>query len=252
MDLLQDLSKCNYEKFVPFDVDIPTVIDDDIAVEDNPLPDSTKTGDFCNGCGNEIVIYATGICNHTVCHLCALRSRVIFLNDKCRVCKENMPLLVLTKTKRDFEEIIGEKLFIERRNKICFENEFVKGQYEKLLIGSLMSLSMETSNWSNSEFWSSTLPKIRCESCDSCTCPHVYMSGTTYNMMTHFDSNNVFRTKRQRILDLENDLKKDQGNVLEEDVYLENGLRIKTRRFTLDFEDIYDYSKKIMLETRTS
>merc|ERR1712150_344112 len=239
MDLLQDLSKCNYENFVAFDVDIPTVIDDDNAVENNPLPDSTKTGDFCNGCGNEIVIYATGICNHTVCHLCALRSRVIFLNDKCRVCKENMPLLVLTKTKRDFEEIIGEKLFIERRNKICFENEFVKSQYEKLLIGSLMSLSMETSNWSNSEFWSSTFPKIRFESCDSCTCHHVYMSGTTYNMMTHFDSNNnkiiknennCFRTKRQRILDLENDLKKDQG------------LRIKTRRFTLDFEDIYDYS----------
>ena len=77
--------------------------------------------------------------------------------------------------------------------------------------------------------------------------------------MTHFDSNNnkiknenVFRTKRERILDLENDLKKDEGNVLEEDVYLENGLRIKTRRFTLDFEDIYDYSKKIMLESRTS
>ena len=75
--------------------------------------------------------------------------------------------------------------------------------------------------------------------------------------MTHFDSNNnkiknqnVFRTKRQRILDLENDLKNDQGNVLDED--LENGLRIKTRRFTLDFEDIYDYSKKIMLESRTS
>ena len=80
--------------------------------------------------------------------------------------------------------------------------------------------------------------------------------------MTHFDSNNnkiknngngFLRTKRQRILDLENDLKKDQGNVLEEDdTYLENGLRIKTRRFTLDFEDIYDYSKKIMLESRTS
>jgi hypothetical protein len=170
-----------------------------------------------------------------------------------------MPLLVLTKTKRDFEEIIGEKLFIERRNKICFENEFVKSQYEKLLIGSLMSLSMETSNWSNSEFWSSNLPKVVCESCDSCTCHHIYMSGTTYNMKTHFDSNNnkiknnenVFlKTKRQRILDLENDLKKDQGNVLEEDDdYLENGLRIKTRRFTLDFEDIYDYSKKIMIES---
>merc|ERR1712141_920491 len=112
--------------------------------------------------------------------------------------------------------------------------------------GSLMSLSMETSNWSNSEFWSSTLPKIRCESCDSCTCHHVYMSGTTYNMMTHFDSNNN-KIKNQ------NDLKKDQGNVLDEDdTYLENGLRIKTRRFTLDFEDIYDYSKKIMLESRTS
>jgi hypothetical protein len=245
-------------------LDIPTVIDS----EDKPMPDSTKTGDFCNGCGNEIVIYATGICNHTVCHLCGLRSRVIFLNDKCRVCKENMPLLILTKTKRDFEEIIGEKLFVERRNKICFENEFVKGQYEKLLIGSLMSLSMETSNWTNSEFWSSTLPKIRCESCDCSTCHHVYMSGTTYNMMTHFDSNNnkiiknenfCFRTKRQRILDLENDLKKDlkkdQGNVLEEeddDDLENNGLRIKTRRFTLDFEDIYDYSMKIKLESRTT
>ena len=127
-----------------------------------------------------------------------------------------------------------------------------------------MSLSMETSNWTNSEFWSSTLPKIRCESCDSSTCHHVYMSGTTYNMMTHFDSNNnnkiknennCFRTKRQRILDLENDLtEKDQGNILEEegDDLENNGLRIKTRRFTLDFEDIYDYSMKIKLETRTT
>ena len=46
-----------------------------------------------------------------------------------------MPLLILTKTSRDFGEIIGEKLFIERRNKICFENGFVKGHYEKLSIG---------------------------------------------------------------------------------------------------------------------
>ena len=106
-----------------------------------------------------------------------------------------------------------------------------------------MSLSMEkSSNWSNSEFWSSTLPKVICETCDSCSCHHTYMSGTTYNMMIHFDSHNNnkikskrfgFRTKRQRIL--------------------ENGVwRIKTRRFTLDFEDIYDYSKKIKLETRTT
>lgn len=80
MNLLQDLSKCNYEEFVALNVDlldIPTVIDSEYS-EDKPMPDSTKTGDYCNGCGNEIVIYATGICNHTVCHLCGLRSRVIF------------------------------------------------------------------------------------------------------------------------------------------------------------------------------
>jgi len=275
MNLLQDLNKGNYEEFVTLNVDplgnIPTVIDDEKANKDKLMPpDSTKTGDFCNGCGNEIAIYATGICNHPICHLCALRSRVIFLNDKCCVCNENMPLLILTKTSRDFGKIIGEKLFIERRNKICFENDFVKGQYEKLSIGSLMSLSMEkSSNWSNSEFWSSTLPKVICETCDSCSCHHIYMSGTTYNMMIHFDSynNNKIKnksfglrtTKRQRILDIENDLKKYQGNnnVSEEEECVDdlenNGLwRIKTRRFTLDFEDIYDYSKKIKLETRTT
>lgn len=243
MNLLQDLNKGNYEEFVTLNVDllnsIPTVIDDEKASkEDKLMPaDSTKTGDYCNSCGNEIVIYATGICNHQICHLCALRSRVIFLNDKCCVCKENMPLLILTKTSRDFGEIIGEKLFIERRNKICFENGFVKGHYEKLSIGSLMSSSMEkSSNWSNSEFWSSNLPKVICESCDSCTCHHIYMSGTTYNMMIHFDSNNNSKIKSKRFGFRNN-----------------NGLwRIKTRRFTLDFEDIYDYSKKIKLETRTT
>merc|ERR1712062_364871 len=188
---------------------IPTVIDDEKASKEDKLmpPDSTKTGDYCSGCGNEIVIYATGICNHQICHLCALRSRVIFLNDKCCVCKENMPLLILTKTSRDFGEIIGEKLFMER-----------------------------SSNWSNSEFWSSNLPKVVCESCDSCTCHHIYMSGTTYNMMIHFDSNNNSKIKSKRFGFRNN-----------------NGLwRIKTRRFTLDFEDIYDYSKKIKLETRTT
>jgi len=243
MNLLQDLNKGNYEEFVTLNVDllnsIPTVIDDEKASKEDKLmpPDSTKTDDYCNSCGNEIVIYATGICNHQICHLCALRSRVIFLNDKCCVCKENMPLLILTKTSRDFGEIIGEKLFIERRNKICFENGFVKGQYEKLSIGSLMSSSMEkSSNWSNSEFWSSNLPKVICESCDSCTCHHIYMSGTTYNMMIHFDSNNNSKIKSKRFGFRNN-----------------NGLwRIKTRRFTLDFEDIYDYSKKIKLETRTT
>ena len=151
MNLLQDLNKSNYEEFVTLNVDlldnIPTVIDEEKASKDKLMtPDSTKTGnftklkifikkrfcfhefskyyvfsgDFCNGCGNEIAIYATGICNHPICHLCALRSRVIFLNDKCCVCNENMPLLILTKTSRDFGKIIGEKLFIERRNKICF------------------------------------------------------------------------------------------------------------------------------------
>merc|ERR1712184_204232 len=97
MNLLQDLNKGNYEEFVTLNVDllnsIPTVIDDENASKEDKLmpPDSTKTDDYCNSCGNEIVIYATGICNHQICHLCALRSRVIFLNDKCCVCKENMP-----------------------------------------------------------------------------------------------------------------------------------------------------------------
>ena len=92
-----------------------------------------------------------------------------------------------------------------------------------------MSSSMEkSSNWSNSEFWSSNLPKVICESCDSCNCHHIYMSGTTYNMMIHFDSNNNSKINSKRFGFRNN-----------------NGLwRIKTRRFTLDFEDIYDYSKK--------
>ena len=44
----------------------------------------------CVLCSESIQVYATGACNHPLCHVCALRMRVLQENDECPFCRRNM------------------------------------------------------------------------------------------------------------------------------------------------------------------
>ena len=89
--------------------------------------------DQCAVCWNDIKIFAVGICNHSICHVCSVRMRVLCSQNDCCICRQDMPKIILSEKKCNFDEITNNVMKMERKYQICFETEHVKNQYEELI-----------------------------------------------------------------------------------------------------------------------
>ncbi|CAG8566589.1 11965_t:CDS:2, partial [Racocetra persica] len=52
--------------------------------------------DYCSICTEHITVYAISQCNHRICYLCALRSRVLFENSTCPYCRAQQNRIIFT------------------------------------------------------------------------------------------------------------------------------------------------------------
>lgn len=52
---------------------------------------------LCIICTDPVVIGATGECNHMTCHVCSLRLRALYKNNKCALCKTELTIVIFTK-----------------------------------------------------------------------------------------------------------------------------------------------------------
>ncbi|CAG8741520.1 28441_t:CDS:2, partial [Gigaspora margarita] len=52
--------------------------------------------DYCSICTEHISVYAVSQCNHRICYLCALRSRVLFKTNTCPYCRAQQNKIIFT------------------------------------------------------------------------------------------------------------------------------------------------------------
>lgn len=87
----------------------------------------------CSLCWNEISVYAVGVCNHAICHICMTRMRVLCSQKDCAICRQDMPLIVFSRQLLKFEDLANQVLPKDKKFQICFENASVKKSFDDLL-----------------------------------------------------------------------------------------------------------------------
>lgn len=93
----------------------------------------TESEEICVLCCREIRIFATGKCDHCVCHECSTRMRVLCEQRECPICRRDMPMVLFTKFRQVFTTLGKTSPFFEKKYKIVFETEEIQNEYERLL-----------------------------------------------------------------------------------------------------------------------
>ncbi|CAG8692654.1 22044_t:CDS:2 [Cetraspora pellucida] len=62
----------------------------------NKCDEEKNVVDYCSICTEHISVYAVSQCNHRICYLCALRSRVLFENSTCPYCRAQQNKIIFT------------------------------------------------------------------------------------------------------------------------------------------------------------
>ncbi len=89
--------------------------------------------DHCPVCLSRMSIFAVGLCNHHVCAECSTRMRVLCEQNECPICRQDMPKVFFSVSRKRFAEVENEPYRIEKRFRICFENGSVETQFWRLL-----------------------------------------------------------------------------------------------------------------------
>jgi hypothetical protein len=86
--------------------------------------------DHCILCYNEMKQYVVGVCNHkNVCITCALRVRLIMEDNKCQICRTELPEIFVTENKdRTWQDFLDMKR--ERKSGVFRDKEDKNIYYE--------------------------------------------------------------------------------------------------------------------------
>ena len=81
--------------------------------KETPVPERQRlfsecSEDQCSVCWNDIKIFAVGHCNHHVCHVCSIRMRVLCSQNDCPICRQDMPKIILSSKRSNFEDMANE------------------------------------------------------------------------------------------------------------------------------------------------
>ncbi len=94
---------------------------------------SECSDDQCSVCWNDIKVFSVGRCNHHICMECSTRMRVLCSQKECPICRADLPKVVFTIDRKSYEDVGDLVLPYDNRNAICFENDNVRRDYNKLL-----------------------------------------------------------------------------------------------------------------------
>ena len=87
----------------------------------------------CSLCWNEISIFAVGVCNHAICHVCMTRMRVLCSQKDCAICRQDMPMIVLSRQLCKYDDLANQVLPKDKKYQICCEDGNVKKIFDDLL-----------------------------------------------------------------------------------------------------------------------
>ncbi|RIB23692.1 hypothetical protein C2G38_805855 [Gigaspora rosea] len=68
----------------------------DLLKVENKCDENKTMVDYCSICTEHISVYAVSQCNHRICYLCALRSRVLFKTNTCPYCRAQQNKIIFT------------------------------------------------------------------------------------------------------------------------------------------------------------
>ncbi len=111
---------------------------DKIDVAKTPVAERQRlfsecSDDQCSLCWNDIKVYAVGMCNHSICHVCMTRMRVLCSQKECAVCRQDMPQVFFSSKLCNYKELADQIMTKDARFQICFESDSLKRQYDDLL-----------------------------------------------------------------------------------------------------------------------
>ena len=89
--------------------------------------------DLCSVCWNDMEIFAVGLCDHPICSICSVRSRILCSTNDCAICRQDMPLIVFSRKKCSFKDLADRVLPKDKRYQICFEDDGLKKSFEELM-----------------------------------------------------------------------------------------------------------------------
>ena len=107
----------------------------------------------CSICADTATVYATGLCNHPICHTCSLRMRLLYNNKDCSICKTTLPLVILSSVLNPYESYDTSLLLTDLTIKdVVFETKQIRDQANQLLKHTCSECSTTLKNWSQLKF----------------------------------------------------------------------------------------------------
>jgi len=101
----------------------------------NPQRESEDESEICFICAEYVVYYALSPCNHRICHVCALRLRVLYKTTNCAYCKTEQKHVIFTKD--------PERLYLDYKpNELVYEDKklCISFESEQMMEDSLLLL----------------------------------------------------------------------------------------------------------------
>lgn len=86
--------------------------------------------DHCAVCLSLMNIFSVGLCNHHVCSECSTRMRVLCGQNECPICRQDMPKVFHTESRVQYADVADKIYPMDKRYRICFENDKVQEAYE--------------------------------------------------------------------------------------------------------------------------
>eukprot|EP00124_Ichthyophonus_hoferi_P002806 Ihof_evm2s210 gene=Ihof_evmTU2s210 len=89
---------------------------------------------LCSVCVEPVVYYCVGSCNHrVVCHVCALRMRVLSSNNACVLCRQELGTVIFTKDMNTlFKDLNLTQKPFDRKLSIYFDSNDLRYEVAKL------------------------------------------------------------------------------------------------------------------------
>ncbi|OLL26852.1 E3 ubiquitin-protein ligase hel2 [Neolecta irregularis DAH-3] len=113
-------------KTAPPNTDSPDIKRQIANIKDLAIaPQSEDESEICSICAEFVIYYASSPCNHRICHVCALRLRVLYKTINCAYCKTEQIHVIFTKDAErlylDFKP--SELAYEDKKLGISFESE---------------------------------------------------------------------------------------------------------------------------------
>ncbi|XP_043212253.1 E3 ubiquitin-protein ligase ZNF598-like [Amphibalanus amphitrite] len=94
---------------------------------------SDEDEDLCVVCCKDIQICSIMDCQHTICHECSTRLRVLCGKLECPICRQKTTVALFSSQRGPFQSLFRRSLYMDERYQLAFEDAGARQEFEQLL-----------------------------------------------------------------------------------------------------------------------